>query len=132
MSDLSLLTALLPSDPSLLPLLRSQSTFIRPSHSSTSEVHKFLNKLGSFVCVPVLPGNGKSVASSTASNANTTAGREEWARRRDAWSVAKVVIEMDLEGYVLGGGWGKTWLLNLLGAINVSRRSNPQSSRPLY
>lgn len=70
--------------------------------------------------MPVLPGNGKSVAGSTATNANTTAGREEWARRRDAWGVARVVIEMDLEGYVLGGGWGKTWLLNLLGAINVS------------
>lgn len=126
MSDLSLLTALLPSDPSLLPLLRSRSTFSHPSRLSSSEVHKFLNKLGSFVCVPVLPGQGKSSNSNNTSNLNhhSNSSSEEWTTRRDAWSVAQVILEMDQEGYTLGGGWGKTWLLNLLGSLNVSPESS--------
>ena len=116
---LPILTSLLPSTPTLTPLLRTHKPLSYPSHLATPIVHKFLNKLGSFVTVPISP-NSNSSRSTVVSGSLGSKSEKEWKDRVNAWEVARIVVEQDKEGYVLGGGWGKVWFTNLLGLITVS------------
>lgn len=120
---LSLLTPLLPSDPAVSSLLTAHRPLAYPSHLAHGDTHKFLNKLSSFVSVPVAVSSSRSTPASQ-EFVLTRSESDEWDKRNDACALVIKIIKMDKEGYVLGAGWGKTWLLNLLAALSVSQSSS--------
>jgi hypothetical protein len=110
--SLELYVDLLATDQStLLDLATTQNTFTHPSHLPPAQLDKFLNRLSTLVCISLPPGHGSNVSHLSAS---------EWSKKILGWRIATGIVAMDKEGYVLSGGWGKTWLLNLLAGLNVS------------
>jgi hypothetical protein len=98
-SLLAALTTLIPSSSSLLPLLTSQRPLTRPSTLSPNEVHRFLSKLNGHVM-------------SRESTVKALNGR------KDSWRIAKEILDMDEEGFVVGA-YGKAWVTGLMPLVNV-------------
>nr|XP_019047315.1 hypothetical protein I302_03924 [Kwoniella bestiolae CBS 10118]OCF26245.1 hypothetical protein I302_03924 [Kwoniella bestiolae CBS 10118] len=105
-SLLPLLTSLPFTHPSFLPLLQSHKPFAHPSHLPQSSLSKLLNRLNS-----------------------TLLSRDDNTERRAASDIAKEIIEMDEEGYVMTS-YGKGWVGTCLGFI--SSPSSPISNISPY
>ncbi|WWC87015.1 uncharacterized protein L201_001898 [Kwoniella dendrophila CBS 6074] len=105
-SLLSLLTSLPFSHPSFLPLLQSHKPFSNPSDLSQSSLAKLLNRLNS-----------------------TILSRDDNPDKRASCDIAKEIIEMDEEGYVMTN-YGKGWMGTCLGYIASS--SSSLTNSPSY
>ncbi|WRT64888.1 uncharacterized protein IL334_001824 [Kwoniella shivajii] len=103
---LSLLNSLSFSHASFLPLLESHKPFSNPSSLPQSTLHKLLNRLNS-----------------------TLLSREDNPERRAACDIAREVVSMDEEGYVMTS-FGKGWVGTCLGYIAAP--SSPVTNTPSY
>lgn len=94
---LPILTSLLSSSPSLIiPLLNTHAPLTHPSVLPPNDINKFLSRL----------------------NVRVTAGAGS-GEKEIIYEVARKVVEMDEEGWVVGM-YGKIWVQHLYSGLNVS------------